>query len=457
MSSTGGSSASTARSFWVYFWIYSGLVLGALASVSANIAYTYIPPRIQPAWWPRSRLWDPTAYIPPPGDVAVAVFCPAAIFILTEVITRPRWREGKLSSAVRTASAVMVGLPVAVASYLHLCSLLEYYSTIPFIAYTLPLTVDGLMLACTAALQLTAEAPKDQLKQSDGQASATDDVVVLPHPRVPLDSPHEPADVLVTRPTATSTAEIAGDSKPPPVAPVADAPEAVAPPVGQLGPPVGTELFPLELPGPPVGHDEPADQYGPPPVVPVPDSPEPVAPPVDQLGPPVGTELLPLELPGPPLPPRELDSGPPVGQPDADDLDLPACGPTGAPGEEAEADGSGRPVPFGRLGAADLTDEAIIALAMADNPDGKITGTALRKDFGVGPGRGARIRDAIARRHLAARLAAGLREQIERLRTADTPEAAQASDPTGQHPTSPDSGDMDAAIKSSSELSRPGA
>lgn len=116
-----------------------------------------------------------------------------------------------------------------------------------------------------------------------------------------------------------------------------------------------------------------------------------------------------------------------------------------------------RPVPFGRLGASDLTDAEIIELAMADNPHGKITGTGLRKDFGIGPGRGARIRNEIARRRLAARLAGALRDQIERLRAADNSEDAEPAGTFGVRPTFPDSADMGDTIKTPSQLSRQGS
>ncbi|MBS2531968.1 hypothetical protein KGQ20_04210 [Catenulispora sp. NF23] len=470
MPSTGGNSASTARSFWIYFWIYTGLILGALASVSANIAYTYIPPHIQPAWWPRSRLWDPAAYIPPPGDVAVAVFCPVSIFILTEVITRPRWREGKLSFAVRAVSAVMVGLPVAVASYLHLCSLLEYYSTIPFIAYTLPLTVDGLMLACTAALQLTGHEPQQARTDGDAAVDVPPSIEALvPRPRLPLDdtipTPHGAPSSLGGRwptvPTLVSVPELADADEPPPVvSPTAHAGGSTKP-VGQryqpAAPPVDAESDsypPANNPGvSEVGHS-PLET---PPVALVAVGPEVPIPPVSLVGLPVGVSLLPLELLAPPPPTRGQEPEPPEGTEPTRGTEPSPFEPTGDRVPESGEGVAVRPVPFGRLGASDLADAEIIKLATADSPYDKVTATGLRKDFGVGPGRGARIRDAIARRRLAARLAAGLREQIERLRTTDTPESAQASEPTEQQPTSPDSGDMEASIKPSSELSRPGA
>jgi hypothetical protein len=441
MSSTGGTSASTARSFWIYFWIYTGLVLGALASVSANIAYTYIPPHIQPAWWPRSRLWDPADYIPPAGNVAVAVFCPVAIFILTEVITRPRWREGKLSFAVRAISAVMVGLPVAVASYLHLCSLLEYYSTIPFIAYTLPLTVDGLMLACTAALQLTGvEVSKDQAEQNHDQASLAEELAALPHPRAALDNttqdllvvPASLATATVTQRAAITTPETTEGLEHPPVGPATSTGGRPSGPVGR----------PAPQPSPPV--DTQAEHR------------KPVAPPVGLLGPPAGAGLLPLKLLGPPLSPREPGPEPPVDGSDTAGGELFVPGSTGGRGTVKEEGVPDRPVPFGRLGAADLSDVAIIALALADNPNGRITGTALRRDFGVGPNRAARIRDEIGKRRQATRLATRLRERIEQIRTAQNESAAQPSETDDERFTSPDSADMGSTIKTPPDFSRQG-
>lgn len=395
MSSTGGTSGPTARNTLVDFWIYTGLVLGALASVSANIAYTYIPPHSQPEWWPRSRVWDPASYIPPPGDVAVAVFCPVAIFILTEVITRPRWRDGKLSFTVRLTSAVMVGLPVAVASYLHLCSLLEYYSTTPFIAYTLPLTVDGLMLACTAALQLTGPVA----------AEATADLgLSVPYPRVPLDDMAPTVGgTRVTTGSAIPTAGIGRGLDSPSVGPV--------PPAG------GWPQTQVGVPSPPVGHRALAEPGGlepaGPPVRPVGNGIPPIAPPVGLAGSLVDTALLPPELLSPPVPPVEPNTWPLVAAGPGGDGGPIVSVPTGGSAPVLDGTVPGRPVASGRLGAADLTDAQIIKLALADNPNGKITGTALRKDFGVGPNRAARIRDEITRRRLAARLAGRIRARLD--------------------------------------------
>jgi len=94
---------------------------------------------------------------------------------------------------------------------------------------------------------------------------------------------------------------------------------------------------------------------------------------------------------------------------------------TGGPAEEVDQVAAKRPVPSGRLGAADLSDGEIIRLAVANNPLGKITGTALRKDFGVGPNRAARIRDEIRRRRVAGRLAVQIHTEIARRRHAEEP------------------------------------
>jgi hypothetical protein len=453
MSSTGGGPEPTVhipRINWINFWIYSGLVLGALASVSANIAYTYIPPPHQPAWWPRSRLWDPAAYLPPPGDVAVAVFCPVAIFILTEVITRPRWRDGKLSFGIRVASTALVGLPVAVASYLHLCSLLEYYSSIPFIAYSLPLTVDGLMLACTAALQMTGPEPSQTHADADASQCAPATVeAVMPRPRLSLDnavpaahgSPPGRDGVQHTQPPV---------SVPKPSNTYAPTPVGSAQAGGSGAADLGKRPYPL--PTPPVDTDmkrrSPGDRSGGSGL----DHSPLAVPPVGLVRPPAGTVLLPLRVL---LPPRSAIG--PGAAPSADS-GLTGGGPSGTAG-----DAPGLPVPPGRLGSSDLTDAEIIAVAIADKPEGLISATALVKAFGIGSGRATRlrneiaeIRDEVGRRSLATQLAAGLREVIERQCTANSPGATEPSETAEERSTSPDSADMDDTIKASPEVSRQG-
>lgn len=455
MSSIGGGSEPTVRVSWIKrinwinFWIYSGLVLGALASVSANIAYTYIPPRVQPAWWPRSRVWDPAAYLPPPGDVAVAVFCPVAIFILTEVITRPRWRDGKLSFSIRVASTALVGLPVAVASYLHLCSLLEYYSSIPFIAYSLPLTVDGLMLACTAALQLTG--PEPQQTQTD--ANTSEDLppavkALMVRPRQPVDdtipvthgTPPSPGGLQQAR-TPVSTSRPTDAHEHAPVHPAetggSDTADLVDQPRRPAAPSADAE-FDDRSPG-----DRPGESWS--------DRRLPVPPPVGLVGPPVGTVLLPLQL----LLPPPVAVGRVAGSPG--DLEL-----AGGPAPGADGGTAGRPLSSGRLGSSGLTDPEIIAAAIADKPDGIISASALVRAFGIGSGRAARLRDEIAeirevgRRRLAARLAVGLREVIERQRATGGPGAAAPAPTASKQPNSPESANMGGTIKTPPELSRQG-
>ncbi|WP_194923157.1 hypothetical protein [Catenulispora pinisilvae] len=326
----------------------------------------------------------------------MAVFCPVAIFILTEVITRPRWRDGKLSFGIRVASTALVGLPVAVASYLHLCSLLEYYSSIPFIAYSLPLTVDGLMLACTAALQLTGPEPQQSQTDVDTASGLPPDVeAMMPRPRQPVD------DAVLVAPGSPPGLRGPLQARTPVSAPTATDADEYAPvdyAVVSGGDTAGLSTQPFISTAPPMDAEVDASSRT--------DRPDGflsnrrvlAAPPVSLVGPPTGTVLLPLQVL---LPPRSTA--------------MPGIAPPG--GIE----------PPGRLGSSDLTDAQIIAVAMADKPVGTISATALVKSFGIGSGRAARLRDEIAeireeaagRRRLAVRLAAGFREVIERRRGAD--------------------------------------
>jgi hypothetical protein len=354
MSPTGDDEGRTA---WK-FWIYAGLIVGGAVSIAANIGYTFIPPRTAPPWWPATRLWVPSDYTPPIGDVGFAAFCPIAIFITTEVMTRPRWSKGWLSFGVRAVSMALVAFPVAVASYLHLCSLLLYYSNIGAISYTLPLTVDGLMLVCTAALQMT----------EDGAASA-------------------PAVV----PDGLEDSE-AGKSEPPAADPDGDVgrssvgAEPAEPFTGVLPemedgevllpvtPPVGTEPSSSVEQRPPVGPPQPPSQTTASPESSIAASP--VAPVLTGEG-----ETLTADRTGLPdledWPTGETTADPPV------DADPDSCGEPQDP--EAML-----------LVLSELEDAELVELAKKAFPPGtEVTANGVRRAFGVGTGRARRLRDVL--------------------------------------------------------------
>ncbi len=390
MSPTGN---GTGRTAWK-FWVYAGLIIGGSVSIAANIGYTFIPPRAAPPWWPPSQAWNPSDYSPQPGDVAFAVFCPVAIFILTEVITRPRWRDGRLSQLVRAASAVMVGLPVAVASYLHLCTLLMYYSNIPAISYTLPLTVDGLMLACTAALQMTehgsdqvmAPGPHDAViprprESADATAAPDSGPAESDDDQQPVD--HRPMYEGFEAGGGTTldriTAVAAGNDGQLPV-PMQDAKS----PTG--GPEYAAPLDFVLLPVPAPVATEPTPPAEPSSTVGVAQSPPPLAAlPVPAVeSPPVafGFAGSAVDVPtgNPDEPGRR--TGQEFAEPPAADL---------APRETPPDPQEPEPVVF-----SDLDDAELIVLAMQRWPPGEeITAGGMRRSFGVGTGRARRLRDAL--------------------------------------------------------------
>jgi hypothetical protein len=119
-----------------------GTVLGAVTSVAAYIADTYVPPH----GWAAGRDWSPEA-----GAVIGAVFWPLALLTASETLARKRWAVAWLG-AVGVAAVLLVALVATVISCQHLHGLLVHYRESDLSARIGPLTVDGLMIVCSLAL-----------------------------------------------------------------------------------------------------------------------------------------------------------------------------------------------------------------------------------------------------------------------------------------------------------------
>lgn len=178
-------------------WAYGGVTLGAVASVAANVAHSYVAPESA------SKGWSPE-----PGLVLVSALWPLALMIAVEVLVRSEWPDGWFSLSVRYGGVGAVAVVAAVVSYQHLSGLLRHYGETSTAVAIGPLAIDGLMLVCTAALlnnhDSTEPAPND-VGSTAGITAAEPVVEAVPTARAgsPVDPTAEPQST--NRPRSPST------------------------------------------------------------------------------------------------------------------------------------------------------------------------------------------------------------------------------------------------------------
>ncbi|GAA2844056.1 hypothetical protein Acy02nite_68780 [Actinoplanes cyaneus] len=126
---------------------YVGTMLGAVVSIAANIAHTFIPPEGAPADW-----------TPKVGAVLISIFWPVALAVVVEVFARVPWPRTWWAWLVRVVGLAPVAAVAAVVSYRHLSGLLSYYGEDPIAVRFGPIAVDGLMLISTVAIIVTGHA-----------------------------------------------------------------------------------------------------------------------------------------------------------------------------------------------------------------------------------------------------------------------------------------------------------
>jgi hypothetical protein len=126
-------------------WAYTGAVLGAVVSVAANVAHSYVPPA------GASDGWTPHA-----GAVLGAAFWPSALFVAIEILARTSWPDLTRWVLLRWLGLLLVAAVAAVVSYRHLSGLLRWYGEDRITYLIGPLAVDGLMVMATGALIATA-------------------------------------------------------------------------------------------------------------------------------------------------------------------------------------------------------------------------------------------------------------------------------------------------------------
>lgn len=125
---------------------YLGASVGAVVSIAANIAHSYLPPN------PLPEGVTPDTWKPEFGAVLSAVFWPVALFIAIEVLVRVPWPDAWYWWAIRILGLVPIAATAAVVSYRHLSGLLVHYGEDGFTSTFGPVAVDGMMVICSAAL-----------------------------------------------------------------------------------------------------------------------------------------------------------------------------------------------------------------------------------------------------------------------------------------------------------------
>ena len=115
-------------------WAWAGLLTGIGASVSANVAHSFIRPN------------------PQLGAIIASAFWPVALLIALEIIARVQWPKGKWWSATRYGGLTAVAIIAAIVSYRHMSGLLAFYGEDGITSTLGPISVDGLMVVSSAAL-----------------------------------------------------------------------------------------------------------------------------------------------------------------------------------------------------------------------------------------------------------------------------------------------------------------
>lgn len=189
-------------------WAYCSVVTGALVSIAANVAHSYVPPTSAPAWWPAGTAWDPKAWHPKLGAVIFAVLWPVALALGTEVLTRIPWPKRWGWNVLRFGGVLPVAAVAGIVSYKHLSALLGFYGEDYLTAHIGPFAIDGLMVVATGALMATAGHGAGSRPAVAGHADAAADTIPAAPDTAPVPVPQAtPAARL-----APSVADMAPDT-----------------------------------------------------------------------------------------------------------------------------------------------------------------------------------------------------------------------------------------------------
>ncbi|GAA1773287.1 DUF2637 domain-containing protein [Luedemannella helvata] len=178
-------------------WAKTGAALGALVSVAANVAHSFIPPAGHVGPW-----------APEPGAVVISIVWPVFLFIAIEILVRTPWPRQFGWTATRWVGLLPVALVAAFVSYRHLSGLLAHYGEEPIVTVLGPLAVDGLMIMATAAILATSH------RTTNAQDPVTATVSAAPQPTTSVDS--TPAPTTVPAPVVEPTPVVVPQPQPVP-------------------------------------------------------------------------------------------------------------------------------------------------------------------------------------------------------------------------------------------------
>jgi hypothetical protein len=172
-------------------WAYFGAGLGAVVSIAANVAHSFVPPaELRKIGGKAMEAWGPHA-----GAVIGAVFWPVALLVALEIIARTDWPAGRRWVVIRFGGLVPVAVVAAVVSYRHMSGLLAYYGEDRLTSAIGPLAVDGLMVMAAGAV--IAVTRRDARLAVTPDTAGAGDAAQPPAPAATTDIPAT-ADRIVT-------------------------------------------------------------------------------------------------------------------------------------------------------------------------------------------------------------------------------------------------------------------
>jgi hypothetical protein len=151
-------------------WARAGFLTGIVASIAANVARIYVPPKHAPLHWH-----------PPHGAIVAAGFWPVGLLISIEIISRVQWPDGLIWWLIRYGGLTAVAAIAAVISYRHMSGLLAAYGEAGVGAAIGPLAVDGLMVVSSGALLAIG----DNVRRAARAAELADQAAAAPVPVPP--------------------------------------------------------------------------------------------------------------------------------------------------------------------------------------------------------------------------------------------------------------------------------
>lgn len=169
---------------------WAGFIFGSVTSIAANVLHAWLPADSMPPGW--------TPGIAP--QIGAAIW-PIGLLLSVEVLSRARWRRGRLWRLARYGGAGTVAFGSAIISYGHVRDVLLAWGYGPMGASVGPLTLDGLMVVSGFALLSITTATTNTATAINAEETANDVAaleVSVPSGAPPVLSGHTQASVPVS-------------------------------------------------------------------------------------------------------------------------------------------------------------------------------------------------------------------------------------------------------------------